>query len=192
MTVIDLIRKRRTIRRFKQETIPYDTLISIVDCGRNAPSAMNKQPLEFILVDQEELLPKIFAQTRWAGYLPKEEGPPPPGQQPTAYVVILVNSNLESERWCGHDIGAAVENMILAALSQGIGSCWIGSVNRDEVASILHIPDNYRIDSILALGYPDEQPVEIPAIDSIQYYKVDGVLHVPKRPFKDIFHHNKF
>jgi nitroreductase len=192
LTIFDLLQKRRTIRRFTQAKIPIDVLSSIVDCGRKAPSGMNKQPLEFFLVDKDDLLPKIFEQTRWAGYLPKEDGHPPDGWRPTAYVVVLVNKDISAERLCAHDVGAAVENMILAALEQGVGSCWIASVTRDAVAEILDIPDTHAIDSVLALGYPDEQPIEVPVTDSIKYYKKDGVLHVPKRKFDDIFHHNTF
>ena len=192
MTIFELLQKRRTIRRFTQEKIPQNVLYSIVDCGRKAPSGMNKQPLEFFLVDNNELLPKIFEQTRWAGYLPKEEGHPPDGQQPTAYVVVLVNKEISAERLCAHDVGAAVENMILAALEKGVGSCWIASVTRDAVAEILKIPETFAIDSVLALGYPDELPLEVPVTDSIKYYKEDGVLYVPKRKFDDIFHHNTF
>lgn len=192
MNIFDLISMRRTIRRFSQKPIDKNTLISIVDTGRKAPSAANKQPLEFILVDDSLLLPAVFAQTRWAAYLPKDEGRPPEGQEPTAYVVVLVNKELALERWTGHDVGAAVENMTLTALSLGIGSCWIGSLNRDALAELLRVPDNYEIDSVLALGYPDEQPVEVPFAGSVEYYKKDGVLHVPKREFKSVFHHNMF
>lgn len=192
MTIFELLQKRRTIRRFTQERIPQDVLYSIVGCGRKAPSGMNKQPLEFYLVDDKDLLPKIFEQTRWAGYLPREDGHPPEGQQPTAYVVTLINTEISPERNCAHDAGAAIENMILAALACGVGSCWIASVTRVAVAEILHIPETYVIDSVLALGYPDEQPVEVQITDSIRYFKKDGVLHVPKRKFDDVFHHNTF
>ncbi|NOY58618.1 MAG: nitroreductase [Calditrichaeota bacterium] len=192
MTVFELIWKRRTIRRFRQEKIPVDLLTAIVDTGRIAPSASNLQPLEFIMVDDEDLLPQIFVNTRWAGYLPNDEGRPPKGQEPTAFIVILVNIDIAGN-WAGHDVGAAGENMILAALSEGIGSCWIASVNAKAVSRILKIPQNYRIDSVIAMGYPNEQPVSEPMRDSIEYYKDEsGVLHVPKRQLDDILHHNQF
>ena len=193
MTIPELIRKRRTIRRFRQTRIPRDVLETIVDAGRLAPSASNLQPLEYVLVDDEKLLPRIFQHTKWAGYLPPEEGRPPQGREPVAYVVVLINENIARSRWAGHDVGAATENMILAALSHGIGSCWIGSVDREAVAKILGVPNGYTIDSILALGYPDEQPVAEPMKDSVKYYKDEkGVLHVPKRRLEDILHYNGF
>ena len=192
MTILDLINKRRTIRRFSQKPVQKETLYSIVETGRKAPSAANKQPLEFILMDDSALLPALFAQIRWAGYLPKEEGPPPAGQEPTAYIVVIVKKELVLDKWCGHDVGASMENMILAALSEGVGCCWIGSVNREEVSELLRIPSDYEVDSVLALGYPDEQPVEVPLEESVKYYKKDGVLYVPKREFTKVFHHNGF
>ena len=192
MTILDLINNRRTIRRFLQRPIQTETLYSIVDTGRKAPSAANKQPLEFILVDDTTLLPALFSETQWAGYFPKEEGPPPAGQEPTAYIVVIVKKELVLDKWCGHDVGAAMENMILTALSEGIGCCWIGSVNREKVSTLLNIPWDYEIDSVLALGYPDEQPVEVPFKKSVKYYKKDGVHHVPKRVFAKVFHHNGF
>ena len=165
----------------------------MVDTGRLAPSAMNLQPLEFVLIDDPEMVEQVFVNTRWAGYLPKGTGAPPKGQQPTAFIVILVNTEIGDHNWIGHDVGAGVENMTLAALSEGIGSCWIGSVNKDAVARIIELPKTHRIDSVLALGYPDEQPVPEVATDSIKYYKDENdVLHVPKRKFDDVFHLNLF
>lgn len=192
MTIFELIQKRRTIRRFRRGKIPVELLMAIVDTGRIAPSASNLQPLEFVLVDDEDLVQQIFVNTRWAGYLPNDEGRPPKGQEPTAFIVILVNNDIAGN-WVGHDIGAAGENMILAALSEGIGSCWIASVNAEAVSRILKIPENYRIDSVIAMGYPNEQPVAEPMRDSIKYYQDEsGVLHVPKRRLDDVFHHNQY
>ncbi len=192
MTNYELLKKRRSIRRFKQQPISFEKLQKIVDAGRLAPSAMNMQPLSFVIVDKPEIVKKVFHNTRWAGYLPADEGPPPAGQEPVAFIVVLINKELAS-KWSGHDVGAAMENMILVALEHDIGSCWIGSVNRQPVRSLLAIPDNYEIDSVLALGYPDENPVATDYTDSIKYYKDEsGQLHVPKRPLNSILHHNTF
>ena len=83
--------------------------------------------------------------------------------------------------------------MILAALEKGIGSCWLLSVDREKLREILNIPENYKIDSVLALGYPDENPVIEDMKDSIKYWKDQaGQLHVPKRKLEDVIHFNKF
>jgi len=190
--VFDLIQERRTIRRFRQDRIDYETLVKIVDAGRLAPSASNLQPLEYIIADEPEQVRNIFENTKWAGYLPKNLGRPPAGQEPVAFIVVLINRKIKASGG-EHDVGAAVENMILTALEHKIGSCWIGSVDRDVVARLLNIPKHYEIDSVLALGYPAEEPVMEDMKDSIKYYRdEDGRLHVPKRPLQTILHHNTF
>lgn len=192
MKTFDLIRKRRSIRRFKQEKIPFTVLEQIIDSGRVAPSALNLQPLEFIIVDQTDILNSIFRLTGWAKYLGNDNGRPAPGEEPVAFIVVLVRRDCESS-WTGHDVGAAVENMILTALEKGIGSCWIGSIQNEEAKAVLMVPDSHTIDSVLALGYPGEEPVVVPYKGSVKYYKDNtGQLYVPKRSKRDILHHNTF
>lgn len=191
MDIYELIKKRRTIRRFEQKPIPESILIKFVDMARLAPSASNLQPVEYIIVTKKEIVDKIYPNLGWAGYLGKE-GPPPEGKRPVSYIVVLVNTDLKSP--CPHhDCGAAIQNILLCATFEGIGTCWIGSINRENVKKILGIPDNYMIDSIIALGYPAEQSVIEEAKDSIKYWKDEkGVMHVPKRKLEDITHINKF
>jgi len=92
------------------------------------------------------------------------------------------------------DAATAIENVLLAAQGRGIGSCWLGSIKREKLRKILEIPDKYDIDSVVALGYPDEQPVmEDCKGESIEYYLDDeDVLHVLKRQLRFITHMNKF
>jgi nitroreductase len=109
-----------------------------------------------------------------------------------AYIVTLVNTAVRKKGF-EYDAGAAMENMILAAWEEGLGSCWIISVEKEKIAKILSIPEAYKIDSVLALGYPAENPVIEELKDSVRYWKNEkGVLHVPKRNLKDILHRNKF
>ncbi len=90
MSVIDLAKNRRTIRRFKNRRVPYSILESCVDAARMAPSGANMQPCEYLIIDDGELLPQIFSTLKWAGYIvPK--GDPPPGEEPAAYIAILIN-----------------------------------------------------------------------------------------------------
>lgn len=192
MSVYETVQKRRTIRRFQQKKVPLITLRKVVDSARMGPSAMNLQPWEFIIVDSPELVRRVFENTKWAGYLSREQGPPPPGQEPTAFIVVLRNHRFKS-KWTGHDIGAAVENMILVALEAGVGSCWIASVNRPQVMEALRVPDDYEIDSVLALGYPAEEPKAFDLDESVKYFRDDeGRLHVPKRTMHAVVSHNKF
>lgn len=191
MSVYEIILKRRTIRRFKPESVPSDLLERLVNAGRLAPSGANLQPLEFIIVNEPEMVEKVFPTLKWAGYI-APAGNPPEGKRPPAYILVLVNTEIKSGN-ASVDAAAAIENMILAALDEGVGSCWLGSIDRNQLRSIFKIPPHYQIDSVLALGYPDEAPVVEDAKDSIKYWKDEhGVLHVPKRKLKDIIHYNRF
>lgn len=191
MSLYDLITSRRSIRQFKSEPIPKDILKKLVNAARLAPSAANLQPLEFIVVDDEAIRKEIFSCLRWAAYI-APEGNPKPGQEPVAYVVVLVNRNIR-DRGFERDAGAAIENLILAAWEKGIGSCWVISIDRSRVHEILGIPDEYSIDSIVALGYPAEMPLLEDIKDSIKYWKDrEGRLHVPKRKLERVIHFNRF
>jgi len=191
MNITDLIKSRRTIRKFEQRKIDESILTDLVDCARLAPSGRNRQPLEYFIVRDEELLEPVFSTLSWAGYI-APEGNPKEGEKPTAYIVVLVK-NEYADQLAKSDAGAAIENILLAALSYGIGSCWLGAVKRKELSDILSIPDDYAIDSVIALGYPAEAPVMEENNQSTRYYKDDkGVLHVPKRPLSSILHINKW
>ena len=188
---------RRSIRRFKDIAVPYEALEKCVNAARLAPSGMNRQLCEYIIIDDEQLLPKVFDSiTRWAGQ------PKPKGtlleHTPKAYIIILINSALEAElggnqRITFYDVGLAAENIILVALEQGIGACPLLSFTEDELKQVLNIPDDYKIALVLALGYPDESPVAEMSSGSVKYW-VDsqGTRHVPKRKLEDILHRNKF
>jgi nitroreductase len=191
LSVYDLICSRRSIRQFKPDPVSREILQRIVNAGRLAPSAANLQPLEFIAVNEEEIRKEIFACLKWAAYI-APEGDPKPGQQPAAYIVILVNLKIR-EKGYEHDVGASIENMILAGLEEGLGSCWLISVERAKVMNILGIPEWFRIDSVLALGYPAEKPIVEELKDSHKYWKDDrGQLHIPKRKLESILHFNKY
>ncbi len=191
MKVYEAICKRRTIRRFRQEPIPKGILEKLIKAARLAPSAANLQPGEYIVVDEPSLVEQVFSTLRWAGYIvPRWE--PPEGERPVAYIVVLLNK--EKVKAGGErDAAASIENILLAALEEGIGSCWLGSIDREILQGLLNIPQHCQIDSIVALGYPKESPVVEEMKDSIKYWKDDkNMLHVPKRKLEDILHWNKF
>jgi len=162
-----------------------------VNAARLAPSAANLQPLEYIIVDDDQFLAEVFSTLGWAAYI-RPAGDPPQGKRPKAYIVIVSN-NSAGTSFTAYDVGAAMENMILVAWAEGVGSCAIASVDRDKLRKILNIPGDYEIPLVLALGYPDESPVEEPFDGSVRYWKdEDGVLHVPKKKLENIQHRNSF
>lgn len=190
-SVYETIMRRRSIRRFQQAPIQFDLLKKLVNAARVAPSAGNFQPLEYIAVDDERLLPEVFATLKWARYI-APRGTPPEGERPVAYIVILVNKKIRDLGY-GRDVGAAVENILLTALEEGVGSSCIGSINRKKLRKILGVPRFLAIDSVIALGYPAENPVVEKMTKSVKYWKdKSGTLHVPKRELKDILHRNRY
>ena len=190
MTVYETILKRRTVRRFQPRPVPYSTLEKMVNAGRLAPSAANLQPCEFLIVDDPNLTATVFSTLQWAGYV-TPAGNPPEGKQPAAYIILLLNQ--PENKYGAVDAAAAIENMILTALEEGVGSCWLASVDRSRLAKILNIPDNCRIDSVLALGYPDQENQAEDFSGSIKYWLDEkGNYHVPKRSLKDVLHRNTY
>lgn len=183
MNVIELIKLRRTIRKFKQ--IPLDTnqLKCYIDAARVAPSAANLQPLKYILVQSKEMTEKVFPLLKWAGYL--EQYAPKDEERPVAYIVVCVDNDICSNG-AQLDVGAAVENIILAALSDNVGACWLGSVDRAKIVKLLNIPDTYLVSCVVALGYPNESPKEVETKEDIKYYLDGKTLCVPKRSIDEV------
>jgi len=182
---------RRTIRLFQQKPIGRDLIERMFDAGRLAPSGGNRQVVEFIAVTEPQNRQRLFEHLAWAAYVvPKRT--PPPDKRPMAYVVVLVRA-AEPKGVNSSDAAAAMENMILTAWSEGVGSCWIGSVDRTKAAPLLGVPDGYTIFGVLALGYPAEKPVTEVLTDSVKYWLDENdVLHVPKKPLCEIAHYEKF
>lgn len=196
MDFSELIKTRRSIRRFKPTPIDRSTLIELLDAARSAPSAANRQPLEYVLVVEPAVVQKLFEQLAWAAFVQPKRNPPQ-GSRPVAYIVVLVNTDRRLASFGPVDAAAAIENILLAAWSKGIGSCWLGSIHRDNIRKLLAIPDSLEINSVVALGYPGEQPITEDAKDSsdeaVRYYLDDADrLHVPKRTLNSISHLNRY
>lgn len=188
-SLYDLIISRRSIRLFKQREIPLTTIKKVINAARVAPSAANLQFLEYLAVNDKKLRDEIFPFTRWAGYLwPKRV--PSENHRPTGYIFILINKE-KSKKSDLRDVGAAAQNILLSLLCFGLGGCWIASLNRQKLRKVLRIPAKYKIDSLIAVGAPAEFPKRETSSQDVKYWlDQNNRLHVPKRPLKDIFHHN--
>jgi nitroreductase len=194
MSIYETIVSRRTIRKFKQIDIPIDTLKKLVNTGRFAPSGGNLQPLEYLIVLDNSIKAKIFSTLSWAIYL-RPEYNPQKGEEPVAYIIVIINDKVANKAFYQYDVGASVENITISALEEGIGCCWIASFKKDKLTRILEIPEGYSIDCVLALGYPLENPtsVDIEKEGSIKYWKDSkGRLTIPKRKLEDIMHIDNF
>ena len=181
----EIIYKRRTIRRFRQDPISIEILQKLIDFARIAPAAKNIQSLEFIIVQSEEIRKELFPLVRWSSSLPESQRTPESGREPTAYIIVLINTKIK-QSYVDYDVGAAVENILLGAVNFGLGACWMGSINHNRIRSLLKIPNFYQIVHVISLGYPDEKSVMEPYKGSFQYWKDENGMHIPKRDLKDI------
>jgi len=185
MSVYRTIVSRRTIRKFKQQKIERAILEKLVDAARLAPSAMNLQPLKYGIVDEESKVSRFFQFVKWAGYI-APAGNPAENEKPVAYLVVLVDTRIRKSGF-EEDIGAAIQNILLAAEEEGIGTCWMGAIDRDAIRELLKIPEHFIINSVISMGYKAENPVYEDENGSIRYYKDEnGVLHVPKRKLDEV------
>lgn len=185
------ILKRRTVRLFKKERISFNTIKKIIDAARLAPSAANLQFLEYLIVDKKDLKEKIFSATKWGGYVYPHRVPSS-DKRPYLYIAVLINKK-KSRKPDLRDVGAAVQNILLSLACFGLAGCWIASINKRSLRSILGVPDKYKIDSVVACGAPLEAPILEESYYTVRYWlDKDDQLHVPKRPLKEIMHYNNF
>jgi nitroreductase len=185
MDTFELIKKRRTIRKFKQDRIDRKLLERMIDAARCAPSANNLQPIKYVIADEPDIVKSIFNYVRWAGYI-APAGNPAEDERPVAYIVILLDTEVKKDYY-ELDIGAAAQNIFLTALEKDIGSCWMGAIDKVKIHKLLDISDKYMINTVIALGYSSESPIMEDESGSVKYYKDEnGVLHVPKRKLQDI------
>lgn len=186
MDIYNFIKSRRTIRKFKQDRLTKEQLAKYIDAARVAPSAANIQPLKYVAVVSREMTEKIFPLVKWAGYLAPMYNPKE-GERPTAYVVVCADTTIRKSGY-DMDIGAAVENMMLCALADNVGACWMASIDRDEIRKLLDIPETLEISCVVALGYLAETPKEAEVENGdIKYYLGESdTLYVPKRAMSEI------
>ena len=159
MDFMDVVRNRRSIRRYKPDPIPEDALMEVLEAGRLAPSGSNRQPWHFVIVKTKETKDAMGFPDWVAG----------------APVVLVVCGDPEiSATWNVVDPTIAMEHMILAATNLGLGTCWIGRLGRDEqVKNVLGIPEHLKVIAVTPIGYPDESPPpkDRKSLDQIVHYE---------------------
>ncbi|WP_461211529.1 nitroreductase family protein [Desulfocurvus sp. DL9XJH121] len=182
MEFLELAKAARTVRRYDTASpVGMDVLDRMVDAARHTPSAMNKQPLRYVLVNDPALCAKVFEGLAFAGYLKDWPGPDE-NERPTAYVVICHDG--EPGPWSKVDLGIVAQTMMLEARDQGVGCCMVGAIKKDVVAGAVGLPDGLEIMLVLSLGKPAETVVveDLPADGDFKYWRAeDGTHHVPKR-----------
>ncbi|MBU2551798.1 MAG: nitroreductase family protein [Proteobacteria bacterium] len=189
MDCYELILSRRTVRRFKPDPIPDEVLEKMVDAARLAPSAANLQPLRYLMVTDPDIRARIFPCLRWAAYI-NPDGNPPPGSEPAAYIVILVDDQAGGGFY-RYDVGYACENLLLAGLTFGVAGCAMLAFDPKVIVAEFDPPDHLRPDLVVALGYPDETPMAVDRSDTVKYWRDDNGRHiVPKKPLAEVMYKN--
>jgi nitroreductase len=185
--LMELVRKNRSYRRFQQDVhIKLETLKELVDLGRLSASAMNIQPLKYVLSCEPSRNADIFPCLGWAAYLKDWKGPEE-GDRPSAYIIVLLDTEISRNAGCDHGISA--QSILLGATEKGLGGCMIATVNRKELSRLLNIEPRYEILLVIALGKPKETVVieKIGPDGDVKYWRdSQGVHHVPKRALDDI------
>ena len=184
--ISELIRKNRSFRRFHQDVaVPESDLREMVDNARLTSSGRNAQTLRYVLSNTADMNARIFPSLAWAGYLAGWGGPKE-GERPAAYIVILNDDRISKTYFCDHGIVSLA--ILLTAAEKGYGGCIIGSVRSDDLRQALHIPEDYSIVQVIALGRPAETVVIEPMIDGdVKYWRDEqDIHHVPKRSLEDV------
>ncbi len=184
MSIYDLITKRRTVRKYQNKPMKREQIRKYINAARVAPSAMNMQPVKYISVLSKEKVAQVFACTRWAGYLPEYN--PNQSDIPSAFVAVCTDSSLKSA-FCEFDMGAAVENLILSALEDGVGACILGAIDKPKITELLSLPENLTLCYLVALGYSAEKQRSVEMENgNIKYYLENGEICVPKRSIDEV------
>jgi nitroreductase len=187
MSVRELVYHNRSYRRFNQEHhINLEILRELTDLARMSASAMNIQPLKYLLCCDPEKNALIFSTLGWAMQLRDWPGPDE-GERPSAYIVILGDTRISKNY--GVDPGIAAQSILLGAVEKGLGGCMIATIRKKDLAEALNIGDHLEILLVIALGKPREKVV-IEAVGQdgkTAYWRdAEGTHHVPKRSLNEI------
>lgn len=152
MNLIDLIISRRSIRKYKKQKISKESIDKILKSAMYAPSAMNLQPWHFIVFDNKEIFEKIISVIPHAEMIRNAD---------KCILVCGDSSKEKNESWLIQNCSAAIQNILLASHSLGIGSCWIAIHGIPEIVNKVkvefNLPDGILPISLVSLGYPDEE-----------------------------------
>jgi nitroreductase len=163
MEVLKILKETRSIRKYQKKEIPKEIIEDIIDCARFAPTAVNIQPWEFIVITDKNMREKIADITDYGKFIK---------DAPVCIVVFCKDTKYYLE-----DGSAATTYILLAAKSYNLGSCWIAGDKKfyaEKIRELLKVPEGYKLISLISIGYPDENP------------------HPQKRNLKDVLHWEKW
>ena len=153
MDVLDAIRKRKSVRKYLNKTIDKEKLLTILEAGRIAPSASNRQEWRFVIVRDNETKRKLADAANSQSFMGE-----------ASVVIVACAETDEHVMRCGQacypiDVAIALDHITLAAVDLGLGTCWIGAFDASKVKQILSIPVNIQVVALMPLGYPSDSSI---------------------------------
>ncbi|MFX1573194.1 MAG: nitroreductase family protein [Promethearchaeota archaeon] len=139
---LNFIKSRRSIRAYQDKSIPEKEIEMILEAGRWTPSASNRQPWQFILIRNKETLKKMAQATGYGWFIAE-----------AAFAIAIIGKKRTSRKWYIIDTSLVSMNMMLMAWSLGIGTCWIGSMKKEQVKKLLELNEKDYLLTVLPFGY---------------------------------------
>lgn len=176
-SLLEVIRARRSTRRFKPDAVPEEDLNAVLEAARWAPSGDNQQPWKFIIIKDQKVMEQIVEAIPYKKFQKFLMGAP---------VLIVVLADTRKSKWWSLDVTLAVENLMLEAWARGLGTCfsaWYPTAPEAlivNVKTMLEIPDKYVILTMTPLGYPIDPPE--------QAFR----LPATRKPLEEIVSYEKF
>ena len=153
MNILDVIYRRRSVRKYKDQKITREILTELLKAGMAAPSACNNQPWEFIAVDDEAIMEELRSNLRNGPY-----------NAPTAIIPLYnekIGNNTNCNQFWQQDLSAATENMMIAAAAMDLGTVWLGTYPKkdtvEKVQKILGVPEEIIPLVVIYVGYPETE-----------------------------------
>jgi len=174
MTLFESIRGMRAVRRFADRPIPEGALQRILEAGRWAGSAKNRQPWHFILVRDRPMLDRLAGCGQYASHL-----------RGAAMAVVIVTG---TGRWDDLDAGRCGQNMMLAAWAEGIGSCIASLHEEDKARKVLGVPSGMRVQMAISFGYKAAEPDT--TIEGLPKARV--LASLGRKPLGELLHREKW
>ena len=167
METWDVVRARRNVRQYTDQPIASEDLGRILEAGRRAPSSMNWQPWDFVVVTDREQLVELAKVWQGAGHVP--------GSAATIALVASVPEDDLHRDWMQYDRGQATANIMLTAADLGIGSGHAAVLDQEQAQRVLGFPDGKFCVYLVALGHPADRPLR-------------PITKPDRRPFGEVVH----
>lgn len=167
--VIEAIEQRRSVRSFNRDPVPEATVGRLVEAALRAPSAGNLQPWKLLVVYSEEVRQSLASACWHQDFITEAQ----------VNIVVALEQGRSQEvygqrgdAYQYQDIGAAIENILLAATGYGLATCWVGAFDEDKISQILQLGGGLRPVAIIAVGYSNEDPRPVPRRNPDEVVKV--------------------